>query len=231
MDQIVALYNKEYAYVSGCCVRPTYPMLADGEMGAFGWFKGEQLAGYVRAVTAEDKSKLQCLEAAGDPEQGLAVLRELLEKEACKELHFFTLPRSHPILQIIRRGACTVEYLYGYAWQIKVINLDSTLTKLIPLFEERLARSHLINWQGRIALDAGEQSAALELDRGAVQVRTGASEHAIQAGPALGRLLIGSDDPGEIIQQEGITLTGQARELAEVLFPNLHPVMSHWDEF
>ncbi|HAY84875.1 MAG TPA: hypothetical protein DCY42_08135 [Chloroflexi bacterium] len=56
-------------------------------------------------------------------------------------------------------------------------------------------------------------------------------KHQVQAGWALARLLIGSDEPGEIAQQEGITFSGQAEDLVEILFPNLHPMMSHWDEF
>lgn len=233
MAQITALYNRQYANVSGSCVRPTYPMLADGETGIYVWFEGDQLAGYVRAIPAEDKAVLQCLEAAGDPEQGLAVLNDLLEKHGCQELHFFTLPHDHPILQIVRRGACTVEdrYFYHTGWQIKIINLTAALTKLVPLFEARLANSYLAGWQGRLALDAGDQSAVLEIDRSAVQVTDGRSEHSIQAGPALGRLLIGSDEPEEIIRQEDIVLNGQANEFVKVLFPNLHPMMSHYDEF
>ena len=235
MGQINALYNQQYADMSGSCVRPTYPMLAEGEMGAYGWFDGDQLAGYVRAGAKEDKSALQCLESAGDPEQGLAVLRELMEeKEECTELHFFTMPKDHPILQIVRRGACTIEdrYFYHTGWQIKIINLASTLTKLLPLFEERLANSHLVNLQGGLALYTGDQNAALFIDRGKVSVidRLGSLEE-VHAGPGLGRLLIGSDEPGEIVRQEGITTTGLGMELINVLFPNLYPMMSHWDEF
>jgi hypothetical protein len=47
----------------------------------------------------------------------------------------------------------------------------------------------------------------------------------------LVRLLIGSDYPAEVIQQEGIRCKGQGFELAQVLFPNLNPMLSHWDEY
>ena len=53
----------------------------------------------------------------------------------------------------------------------------------------------------------------------------------IAAGPSLGRLLIGSDDPVEIVRQEGVDVFGMGEELLTVLFPNLDPMMSHWDEF
>ncbi len=57
------------------------------------------------------------------------------------------------------------------------------------------------------------------------------SENILQAGAALSRLLIGSDEPDEIIQQEGMQCSGNAQELVCVLFPNLYPMMSHWDEY
>jgi hypothetical protein len=234
MAQVTMLYNQQYGDVSGSCVRPTYPMLEEGEMGAYGWFDGEQLLGYVRALAKEDKSAVQCLEATGDPEQGLAVLRELIEKEACAELHFFTMPKDHPILQIIRQGACTIEdrYFRHTGWQVKVINLESTLTKLLPLFEDRLAHSHLSGWQGRLGLDGDDGEYALEIHAGKVAVSDEIdSPDMIAAGPSLGRLLIGSDDPVEIVRQEGVDTFGMGGELLTVLFPNLNPMMSHWDEF
>ena len=57
------------------------------------------------------------------------------------------------------------------------------------------------------------------------------SAHVLQAGAVLGRFLIGSDEPDEIIQQEDLTCRGEAAELVRVLFPNLRPMMSHFDEY
>jgi hypothetical protein len=235
MDAIISAYNESHRAYSGTAVRPTYRMLKAGDMGAYGWFDGDRnLDGYVRAVPTEDKKTLQCLEAAGDPEQGLAVMAELFKQEAYETLTFFTLPRQHPILQIVRRGACVVEdrYFYHTGWRVRIVNLHSTLEKIRPMLEARLRRSHYANWQGRLHLDAGEQNATLEIDGGGVRVTgTGADEHSIDGGAAVARFLIGSDEPGEIIQQAGMVCTGEAAGLASVLFPNLYPVMSHWDEY
>jgi len=154
--------------------------------------------------------------------------------EILASYHFFTMPKDHPILQIVRQGPCTVEdrYFFHTGWQIKVINLHSTLTKLGPLFELRLANSAFAGWTGSLHLDGGEESTSLELAAGRISVTDApAGEHTLRAGPALGRLLIGSDDPVEIFRQEEMTCTGLAGEIAMVLFPNLHPMMSHWDEF
>ncbi len=81
-------------------------------------------------------------------------------------------------------------------------------------------------------MEGGEQKACLRIDQGKVELCEGSKpEHCIHAGHGLARLLIGSDEPHEVMRQEGISWTGMGDVLAEVLFRNLHPMMSHWDEF
>ncbi len=80
-------------------------------------------------------------------------------------------------------------------------------------------------------LDAGEQKAGLNIRNGNIRTTNAASaEHRILAGPGLGRLLIGSDEPDEVIRQEQMTCSGDAAQLARVFFPNLYPMLSQWDE-
>ena len=70
------------------------------------------------------------------------------------------------------------------------------------------------------------------LDAGQVHITGDApGSHLLRGGPHIARLLIGSDDPDEVIRQSQIACEGDAAALARVLFPNLHPVMSHWDEY
>jgi len=233
MDKIIGLYNREYSTFSGTVVRPTYRMLETGDMSAYGWFEKGALVGYVRAVPTDDKKTLQCLEATGAPEQGLAVLANLFQEGEYESLTFFTLPYQHPILQIIRRGACIVEdqYFYHTGWQVKIINLKSVLEKLTPLLEKRLRNSQFANWSGSIGLDTGDQKTTLSIATGELQVTNETPQHKLQGGAALGRFLIGSDEPEEILQQEKIACTEQVSAIVRILFPNLHPMMSHWDEY
>jgi predicted N-acetyltransferase YhbS len=235
MDAFNALYNAEYSPFSGTAVRPTYRMRDTDELDCKGWFDDSgELLGYVRAVPTEDKQTLQCLEAAGDPDQCLAVLGELFQQGEYQDLTFFTFPHDHPLVQQVRLGFCVVEnrYFYHTGWLVKVINLLSALTKMVPLFEKRIRQSHLVNWTGTLLLEGETQQAALHLDKGAVRIEeTTNSKDQIIAGAALGRLLIGSDEPDEVILEEGITCQGRGAELAQVLFPNMHPMMSHFDEF
>ena len=130
--------------------------------------------GYIRALPDEDNPKqLLCLEAAGDPLQGLAVLRQVFTKGNYENLACFTLPHAHPLLQQLRKGACIVEnrYFDVSGWRVRLVNLSGALQKLIPLFESRLANSQFAEWQGSLLLDSGEQNVMLQIERGRVENR------------------------------------------------------------
>ena len=235
IPQMDALYNETHQAFSGTAIRPTYRMKSADEMSAYGWFdKNGKLTGYLRALPPEDKKEnLQCLEAVGDPQQALAVMNELFKQGGYKSMSLFTLPPQHPMLQLIRLGNCVVEtrYFATSGWRVRIINLRSTLEKVRPLLEARLGRSTLAGWNGQLMLDAGEQKAALNIKDGDIQItETSSTKHRILGGPGIGRLLIGSDEPAELIRQENMTCSGDAMNLVGVLFPNLYPMLSQWDE-
>ena len=210
-----SIYNETHQAFSGTAVRPTYRLKSAEEMSAYGWFdENGKLTGYLRAQPPEDeKENLQCLEAAGDPQQTLAVMSELFKQGEYKTMTFFTLPPQHPLLQLLRLRDCIVEtrYFATSGWRVRIVNLQSTLEKIRPLLEARLEQSHLADWNGQLVLDAGEQKATLNIANGKIQVtETRSAEHCINGGAEIGRLLIGSDEPAEIIQQEKIICSGDA---------------------
>jgi hypothetical protein len=229
------LYNQTHAFFSGTAVRPTYRHRSSDDLSAYGWFDEDgKLVGYVRATQPEDdKETLQCLESVGDHQQALAVLRDLFVQGEYRSLTFFTIPSQHPLLQVLRLGNCIVEnrYFAISGWRVRIVNLQSTLEKIRPLLEVRLQKSQFAERTGQLLLDAGEQKATLEFEMGQVHVlEARAGENSLEGGAGIGRLLIGSDDPQEVIRQEGIVCTGKATELAVALFPNLYPMLSQWDE-
>jgi predicted acetyltransferase len=235
IEAMGSLYNQTHQTFTGTAVRPTYRLKSSDDMSAYGWFdETGNLIGYVRATPPEDdKESLQCLESAGDPGQALAVLRELFTQGKYKSMSFFTLPHQHPLLQLIRLGNCIVEtrYFATSGWRVRIVNLHSTLEKIRPLLEERLQSSHFAEWKGKLLLDAGEQKAVLEIEKGHIQVtKARAGKNRLEGRAGIGRLLIGSDDPQEVIRHEKIICTGEASRLAVALFPNLYPMLSQWDE-
>jgi len=236
IPEMDALYNQTHTAFTGTAVRPTFTNRHPEDLCVYAWRNAAgKLAGYVRATPAEDNPKtFLCLEAAGDPHQALAVLADLFKHGEYENLACFTLPYLHPLLQVLRKGACLVEdrYFDVSGWRVKLINLRSALEKLRPLFEHHLANSQFADWQGSLFLDGGQQTASLQIKQGKVRITDETpGENVLCAGSELARFLIGSDEPDEIIRQANINCSGLAQPLARVLFPNLRPMMSHWDEY
>lgn len=230
------LYNQTHAHFTGTAVRPTYLNRHPEDIGVYAWFDDNgKLEGYVRVFPAEDNPKiLQCLEAAGDPQQGLAVLADLFKKGDHEKLTCFTLPHGHPMVQFLRRGSCIVEdrYFDISGWRVRIINLHSALEKMTYLLEERLSQSQFADWNGSLNLDGEKWKAMLRIKNCKVEITNGkAGKNVIRGGADIARFLIGSDEPDEIIRQADMECTGIAVSLVRVLFPNLHPMMSHWDEY
>jgi predicted N-acetyltransferase YhbS len=236
IGEVEELYNQAYSGYSGAAIRPTYLKKHPDDLHMYGWFdeKG-RLMGYIRALPDEENPKeFQCVEAVGDPLRGLTVLADLYQGKEYEKLTCFTLPYLHPLLQFLRKGAVIVEdrYFDISGWRVRIINLQRTLTKLIPLFERRLVESRYANWQGNLLLDAAFQKAMIKMDQGKVEITgDGISENILRGGADIARFLIGSDEPDEIIRQAEMECSGLSSALARVLFPNLHPMMSQWDEY
>ncbi len=236
VPEMDALYNQTHAAFTGTAVRPTFYNKHPEDLCVHAWRDADgNLAGYVRAAPSEEEPKtLLCLEAVGDSRQCLAVLAELFERGGYEKIACFTLPHLHPLLQHLRKSNCIAEtrYFDVSGWRVRIINLQGTLQKLAPLFEQRLAESRFAAWQGSLLLDAGEQQATIHIENGKVLIDSEApSGNILRGGAEIARFLIGSDEPDEIIRQAGMACAGLAHPLAQVLFPNLHPMLSHWDEY
>lgn len=236
VPEMDAFYNQTHAAFTGTAIRPTFFNKHPEDLCAYAWRDAAgKLAGYLRAAPAEEEPKnLVCLEAAGDPNQALAVLGDLFKRGEYEKVTCFTLPHLHPLLQYLRKGACLVEdrYFDISGWRVRIINLESSLQKLLPLFEKRLSDSRFANWSGSLLLDAGEQKATLLIESGKIAVaRTEAAPHFVRGGADLARFLIGSTESDEIIRQAEMECGGLGQSLVRVLFPNLSPMLSQWDEY
>jgi predicted N-acetyltransferase YhbS len=242
-SDITAIYNRENAAATGTAVKPTYPRymyprLAEGRL----WTDARGRAiGYV--VFLPKGNLIECVEAGGDIEQILRVLAALARQAGRQDVQFTAFPDSSPLIRRIRLGNCRAETHHRRCGgpMICTINLASTLEKTAPELGRRLRGSLLADWRGRLLIADSREAATLAVDRSRISVLrkrglganrgTARAAHAIRGGDAVAQLLIGSDEPGAVIEAAAMTTTGDAAELARALFPNQHPQLSLRDRF
>jgi RNA polymerase sigma factor (sigma-70 family) len=256
-DDLAALYNREHETLTGTAVRPTYlSNKHPGDFQGYLWTDpadpGGAPTGYVSvgpeptrnwrnaAVVGTNHRGYDSLlwhdESAGDPEERLRVLGKLARDLGCAEVAFSRLHYLSPLGRRLRRMRCRIELAYR-AYVVKIVNLRSLFEKLAPELARRLAASHLAGWSGALLVASGDERVALEIDRGQVRVAaprssrraTGAAaaSAAVEGGPEIAQLIVGSEAPHEVVEAAGITLRGAAGRLLEVLFPAQHPQMDN----
>ena len=115
---------------------------------------------------------------------------------------------------------------------IRLIDLESTLRKVSRELSRRLRNSPLAKWKGTLMIAAAKSRSFLTIANSRIAVaRRGSSKHSIRGGGEIAQLLIGIGDPSETVRDAGIKVTGDARHLLPVLFPNQYPTLAHWDRY
>lgn len=234
--ELTKLANRHYRRCTGTAVRTRFPE-PHGEANlnweCLTWFDANRRpAGYV--VVDPTGQQLTCHEHAGDPDDVLRVLAQRARKTEQREVRFLALHGATPLAAKLRRMNCRVETNYrrcGGA-MISTLNLRSTLTKIAPELSRRLKRSPLDGWRGPLLIADAREKLTLVVNRGNVRVAPPTrTKHAIRGGAAIARLLLGSDEPDEVIDGGGIRTRGDARTLARVLFPNERPNLCSLDRY
>ncbi len=230
------LYNRTHAGLTGTAVRPTYRG-PNGMHNLAGWRwddAHERPAGYV--IAGEWRGNIEAYESAGDPEEVLRVLARFARAKGRGEIRFCDLHPREPMARHLRRMKCRVDrrHFRNGGPMVLVVNLAGALKAMRETLERRLAASALAAWRGRLRVESAREKATLVVGRGgAVRVDDGAAgtKHTLRGGEAIAQLLAGSYDPIETIKATGMRTTGEARKLAEVLFPTEEPRLASWDRF
>ncbi len=238
-DVADALYNESHEHFTGTAVRPTYRNILMRQREVYGWSDAQGLQGYVYIEPLPDEKVLRCTEVVGDTQIALLTLRQLARTRECEHIRFETLPHDHPVLLHLRRGTVRVvthyNKSYGWkdnGWMARMINLRSSLGKLATDLSKRLGASVYANWQGALLLKSSEEHVLLELDHSKVHVASAKSTgHVVEGGQHLVQLLIGTEEPLEVVLAADMKLSGEAKGLIQVLFPKQYPGLSGWDQF
>ena len=231
---IARLYNRQYARFTGTAVRPTFLRIAQGDQWrSYRWNDAHgKVAGYVVAKRRRDA--VECIEQCGDPEKVLRVLAMLARRWRCKEVRFTALPYHSLLCRRLRQGNSRAETYFKRSGgpMIRTLNLRSSLGKLTKELSRRLKKSHVADWQGELLIADRRERVALAIDRSRVEIAAATrSKHTIRGGEHIAQLIIGANEPGEIVEAAGIKVTGDARKLIAILFPNQHPQLCGLDRY
>jgi len=227
------LYNREYARLTGTAVRPTYRTPGESRDVCHYWQdRRGRMAGYV--VVRGEEDRLRCHETCGDVEQVLRILARLARRDGRREIRFESLPYDHPLCGRLRQGNCRVEFSYHKSGgaMIRTLSLRSTLQKLTVELSRRLKDSHWGSWRGRLLIADSREKVVLAVNRSKVRIANDPrAANALRGAEEIAQLLIGADEPAEIIKVGKMRAAGRARELAAVMFPNQRPLLMHGDRF
>ena len=224
-DDLARLYNRENARRTGTVVRPTFLRNQHpGRWLGYLWNDARgKVIGYV--VVSKEREALRVLDCVGDD-------RDILD---FKKLVFKGLHHDKPLRKRLTQQSyswSTTYYRNSGGSMICTINLRSTLTKLTGELSARLKNSAAADWRGSLLIADAREKVSLIIDRSRVKVAPAEpSKHAIKGGHHVARLLLGSDDPAEVVKDARMKLTGDAPELVDVLFPNNHPCQDRWDHY
>ena len=232
--ELAKLSNRDNEGVTGTFLRPTYRTNRMPEKFTVYRFAG----GYV--VGGADGSTWQVADCAGDPETVVEVARLRATAEVCPEIDFVFLPprsRLGEHLQTLTHRRIANRHAEGGP-MMKIVNLRRAFEKIAPELGRRLGASPLRSYRGRLAVEGDAQRIVLGIDDGRVEVAADAGDGArmrpdgtVAAGAGLARLVIGDGDPMRVCRQSGIGLSGDARDLLPVLFPDQEPSTILWDRF
>lgn len=241
-DEMGRLYNRYAAGFAGTAVRPTYPVRGNliGNWQIHSWrTPAGKLAGYVVTQSPERGTQHRMLvaEAVGRPQDVLAVAAAAARKAGLTEVKFVTLNHEGDLARTLRDGNCRAETFYhrNAGALARIMNLHSTCAKLLPGLSARLADSTMAGWEGHLAVRYGDQAVGLDIARGDISIakasRPGRGAHVLDAGDRLIQLLMGTDQPDEVLCNPAVRCRGDAAALARILFPARHPLLSRWDGF
>ena len=240
---LAELHNRWHDGLTGTTVRPTYrrgkcPPEDDDPWTAY-IFKDKtgRAVGYLYDGPNKRKDHegrdLRHTDSAGDPEQILRVLGQLARQYDGPRVEFVRLPWRSALARRVRQ----LPHLYQTSNhsgrtgnQIRIINLETTLSKIAPELSRRLRKSHLRDFMGTFRISIPDQSAMLSIDNGEVSVQPGGkSDNTIESGHEFAQIIIGKEAPIEIADRSDMLLTGDAAEFLDALFPAQHPQMPNED--
>lgn len=124
--------------------------------------------------------------------------------------------------QMFEVTGCTVERTESYYTMIRIINLESLLTKMLPTFEARLNDSNFSTWNGSIQIRYESDKQTLVVKGGKIEASGEAGVPTIDLAVSqtqLLNLLFGNMTARHVAFSNGLPFNESEIELLGVLFP------------
>ncbi len=140
----------------------------------------------------------------------------------------------HECRKLLARTSCAVKRVEHYHTMIRVINLESLLTKMLPTFETRLNDSDYSGWAGSIVIRCETDILCLSVDGGIFKRSAFIGMPSIDLAVShtqLLNLLFGNMTPRQIAFSNGLTLDDSKIALLGVLFPRGELFLWETDRF
>jgi len=154
------------------------------------------------------------------------------EEKQASELEIF-VPFDHQFASLCKRLGCTakVEYNYDAMGMGRVINVRSTLEKLCPELQNRLAGSRGSGHLSRIGIRTDIGAATLEISETGLSLSDASSENVVEMPQwTLMQLILGCRTVTDVLADPAVRTEGRVGQFLETLFPSGHPYiwMSDW---
>ena len=231
-EDLAAVYNDTNETLTGTTVRPTY--FKNKEPGGFqGWLWTDDKGRPRGYVTGGDGGKdVYVDEHAGPADEVLQALALIARRGAHDTVRFRGLPYNSPVGQKLRQlPSCSIEWVGPpLVYFARIVNLQSLFENLVPELSRRLRAFPLVQWEGDLLISTGDEEVALRIKGADVSVvATGETAHAIRGGQGIVQLALGTDTPEDVVERNGIQLSGDAEQLIKILFPAQYPMFGNQD--
>jgi predicted acetyltransferase len=136
--------------------------------------------------------------------------------------------------ELFKAIGCTVERLERYYTMLRIINLESLLTKMLPTFETRLNSSDFSRWEGAIHIRYESDKQTLIVKEGKIEVSGDAEVPTIDfpvSQTQLLNLLLGNMTARHVAFSNGLAFNESEIGLLAVLFPQGELFLWETDRF
>jgi predicted N-acetyltransferase YhbS len=238
--ELDALYNRhaDKNNLVGTAVRPTWRKIFRRRNICIGNFwtasnkPDAKPAGFL--VYINRVPRLDILEAVGEPSEILAAARAIANKLHCLDIRFPDLHHNDPLARRLRAGNVKVESRYFKSAEAMgaVLNLRSTLQKMLPELSRRAAASTPLNTTLTLAIPG--QEVTLNLARKisiAAKTPPRKNQNRVETKTEMIQFILGTDAPAEIVAAYKTKLTNRAEQILSRLFPARHPMLPQMDQY